>query len=214
MTSRTWLGRATSALAAILLAGAVASASTEPAAALTVGPPSSGAFAVGSTPAGVHDRTSGVRAPEQVATAKPRFDWPLSGPPHVLRRFDPPPRPWLPGHRGVDLAGTAGVAVHAAGPGRVAFAGSVAGVGVVSIDHAGGLRTTYEPVAATVRVGQSLATGDVIGTLLPGHAGCPVAACLHWGLRRGEVYLDPLSLLGFGRVRLLSLDAASSARGE
>jgi hypothetical protein len=37
-----------------------------------------------------------------------------------------------------------------------------------------------------------------------GHPGCPAAACLHWGLRRGEVYLDPMLLLGF-RVRLLPL---------
>jgi hypothetical protein len=35
--------------------------------------------------------------------------------------------------------------------------------------------------------------------------GCPVAACLHWGLRRGEVYLDPLSLLAPPEVRLLPM---------
>jgi hypothetical protein len=27
--------------------------------------------------------------------------------------------------------------------------------------------------------------------------------CLHWGFIAGEVYLDPLSLLGFGRPILL-----------
>jgi hypothetical protein len=30
-----------------------------------------------------------------------------------------------------------------------------------------------------------------------------VAACLHWGLRSGALYLDPLILLGLGPVRLL-----------
>ena len=43
-----------------------------------------------------------------------------------------------------------------------------------------------------------------IGTLVPGHAGCPADACLHWGLRRGDTYLDPLRLLVV-RVRLLPL---------
>jgi hypothetical protein len=45
-----------------------------------------------------------------------------------------------------------------------------------------------------------------IGTLDPGHPGCPVAACLHWGLLRGNVYLDPTTLLSHPQVRLLPLD--------
>jgi murein DD-endopeptidase MepM/ murein hydrolase activator NlpD len=81
----------------------------------------------------------------------------------------------------------------------------VAGRPVVSIDHAGGLRTTYEPVDATVGAGQAVARGSPLGALAAGHAGCPAAACLHWGLRRGEVYLDPLTLLRPVRVRLLPL---------
>jgi murein DD-endopeptidase MepM/ murein hydrolase activator NlpD len=139
------------------------------------------------------------------------FRWPLAGVPRVTRPFQPPPRPWLPGHRGVDLASTPGATVYAAGPGVVAFAGTVAGVGVVSIDHAGGLRTTYEPVMPQVHAGQQVSAGEPIGTLVAGHPGCPVAACLHWGLRRGRDYLDPLLLLHAGRVRLLPLTGAASA---
>jgi murein DD-endopeptidase MepM/ murein hydrolase activator NlpD len=93
--------------------------------------------------------------------------------------------------------------VVAAGAGVVVFAGSVAGRPVVSVAHDGGLRTTYEPVTPSVRAGQAVARGDPIGTLAPGHPGCTAAACLHWGLRRGEVYLDPLSLLRPPEVRLL-----------
>ncbi|MDQ7907254.1 M23 family metallopeptidase [Phytohabitans sp. ZYX-F-186] len=141
------------------------------------------------------------------------FRWPLDGPPHVARRFDPPPRPWLAGHRGVDLAATAGVPVRAAGGGTVHFAGSVAGRGVVSVTHPNGLRTTYEPLEPTVHAGQTVAPGDQIGTLAAGHAGCPAAACLHWGLRRGDEYLDPLALLGLGRVRLLPLAAPAQTAG-
>jgi murein DD-endopeptidase MepM/ murein hydrolase activator NlpD len=139
------------------------------------------------------------------------YRWPLAGTPAVTRPFDPPPRPWLPGHRGVDLAATAGAPVLAAGMGVVAFAGSVAGVGVVSIDHPGGLRTTYEPVTALVPAGARVTAGQPIGVLLPGHEGCPVAACLHWGLRRGADYLDPLLLLRAARMRLYPVNLASRA---
>jgi murein DD-endopeptidase MepM/ murein hydrolase activator NlpD len=121
----------------------------------------------------------------------------------VVRRFDPPPEPWLAGHRGVDLAAAEGAMVRAAGAGVIVFSGRVAGRGVVSVVHSGGLRTTYEPVASQRRVGDVVAAGEEIGRLARGHPGCPVAACLHWGLRRGADYLDPLSLLGLGRVRLL-----------
>jgi murein DD-endopeptidase MepM/ murein hydrolase activator NlpD len=133
------------------------------------------------------------------------FGWPLT-PPSVVRRFDPPPQQWLAGHRGVDLAATPGAVVRASGPGTVIFAGRVAGRGVLSVVHAGGLRTTYEPVTATVAVGEVVASGAPLGTLDPGHPGCPAPACLHWGLRRGDLYLDPLALLGLGRVRLLPLE--------
>ncbi|GFJ89047.1 hypothetical protein Prum_026890 [Phytohabitans rumicis] len=120
----------------------------------------------------------------------------------------PAPAPWLPGHRGVDLAAPAGAPVRAAGTGVVHFAGTVAGRGVVSVAHPNGLRTTYEPVEPTVRTGDRVAVGDQIGLLTAGHPGCPEAACLHWGLRRGDAYLDPLALLGLGRVRLLPLSSA------
>ncbi|SCG47435.1 Peptidase family M23 [Micromonospora siamensis] len=131
-----------------------------------------------------------------------------------VRRFAPPPRPWLPGHRGVDLAGGPGVVVRAPGPGVVLFAGRVAGRPVVTVGHTDGLRTTYEPVRPAVHVGEVLAAGATLGALLPGHSGCPVPACLHWGLLRGTEYLDPLALLAAGPVRLLPVgdDGQAAAR--
>ncbi|WP_369141231.1 M23 family metallopeptidase [Modestobacter versicolor] len=128
---------------------------------------------------------------------------PLPGQLLVARPFDPPPGPYAAGHRGADLAGTAGQPVLSAGAGVVAFAGLVAGRPVVSVEHPGGLRTTYEPVQPTVAAGQPVARGSPLGVLVAGHVGCPVAACLHWGLRRSGTYLDPLSLLRPPRVRLL-----------
>ncbi|MEU8185600.1 M23 family metallopeptidase [Micromonospora sp. NPDC049044] len=139
-----------------------------------------------------------------------RYRPPVDGPPRPVRRFDPPPRPWLPGHRGVDLAAPAGAVVRSAGPGTVLFAGLVAGRPVITVGHPDGLRTTHEPVRPTVRPGQPVAAGTPLGELLPGHPGCPAEACLHWGLRRGADYLDPLALLGLGPVRLLPVGGAGT----
>jgi murein DD-endopeptidase MepM/ murein hydrolase activator NlpD len=144
-------------------------------------------------------------AAAEPAWSAPAWSAPLDGDLRVTRPFDPPPDPFGAGHRGVDLAGIPGGRVLAAGAGVVVFAGMVAGRPVVSIDHPGGLRTTYEPVAPSVAAGQPVARGSPIGRLSAGHSGCPVAACLHWGLRRGEVYLDPLGLVRPVQVRLLPL---------
>ena len=73
---------------------------------------------------------------------------------------------------------------------------------MVSIDH-GSVRTTYEPVVSRVRAGERVALGQVIGILgAGGHCG----GCLHWGLREGKSYLDPLLLIGGrgGRLRLVA----------
>ncbi|MFC8625969.1 peptidoglycan DD-metalloendopeptidase family protein [Streptomyces anulatus] len=124
--------------------------------------------------------------------------WPLTGKPSVLRGWEPPTGPYGPGHRGVDLAAGPGARVLAAAGGRVSFAGRVAGRGVVAIEVAGSgsppLRTTYEPVRALVEEGASTRAGQPVGVLEEGPFHC-AEGCLHWGLRRGDAYLDPLSLL-------------------
>jgi murein DD-endopeptidase MepM/ murein hydrolase activator NlpD len=136
----------------------------------------------------------------------PQGVWPLDPRPEVEATFDPPDDPWGAGHRGVDLAGRIGQAVRSALPGEIRFAGRIAGKPVVTVSH-GDTRTTYEPVVGTVPVGTRVSAGDVIGTLdLPG-SHCFPRACLHWGLIEGaEHYLDPLTLVGAGPVRLLPLD--------
>ncbi|TVT51417.1 M23 family metallopeptidase, partial [Amycolatopsis rhizosphaerae] len=88
-----------------------------------------------------------------------------------------------------------GQPVLAAAEGVVVFAGQVGGQEVLSIDHDGGLRTTYEPVAPTVPPGTQVFQGQPVGAVVPGHPGCPQAACLHWGVRRGGEYLNPLALI-------------------
>jgi hypothetical protein len=102
----------------------------------------------------------------------------------------------------------------------VAFAGPVAGRGVLVITLDGGLRITYEPVRALAAVGQEVAAGEVVGALEDGPSHC--RGCLHWGLLRGAAYLDPLSLfpgwmLRGGPSRLLpvwSLQRRPGALGD
>lgn len=146
-----------------------------------------------------------LTSPAAAEDAVPQGSWPLRPRPEVVRRFDPPASAWGAGHRGVDLLGHAGQAVRAAAPGVVVFAGSLAGRGVLTIDH-GATRTTYEPVDATVRVGQPVRAGQVVGHLRLALGHCFPRACLHWGWLRGERYLDPLALVGAGPVRLLPWD--------
>ncbi|MBZ5737027.1 M23 family metallopeptidase [Nocardioides mangrovi] len=144
-----------------------------------------------------------VAAPA-VADPDPVGVWPLAPQPEVVAGFDPPDDPWGAGHRGVDLLGSPGQAVHAALPGRVSWAGVLAGRGVVVVDH-GSTRTTYEPVEATVGTGDVVAAGDRIGRLSTAGSHCLPQACLHWGWIEDETYLDPLRLVGAGPVRLLPL---------
>jgi murein DD-endopeptidase MepM/ murein hydrolase activator NlpD len=157
--------------------------------------------------------TTTAAAAEPAADAPDGWSWPLgSGQTAIVHAFDPPDQPWQPGHRGVDLAGVEGSAVYAAEDGVVTYAGLVAGVGVVTVTH-GELRTTYQPVAAAVRTGQHVEAGQQVGTLDLDGSHCAPSACLHWGLLRGDVYLDPTSLTtSAGRPRLLPL--GSRALGD
>jgi murein DD-endopeptidase MepM/ murein hydrolase activator NlpD len=146
-------------------------------------------------------------APAQAAYE--RLHWPLRPRPAVVRGFDAPSPNWNAGHRGVDLAGVPGQPVYAAGSATVVFAATLAGRPVVSLAHSGGLHTSYEPVVATVQVGQLVTAESVIGTLAAGHPGCGAAACLHWGAMWGPAaradYVDPLGLLASTPIRLKPL---------
>jgi murein DD-endopeptidase MepM/ murein hydrolase activator NlpD len=142
-----------------------------------------------------------MRGPLVAWADSPGWRLPAAGAPQVLRAFAPPPYDWLPGHRGVDLALYAGQAVRAPAEGTVSFAGPVAGQDVVTVTH-GALRSTYEPVEAAVEVGDHVAAGDLLGWLEPLTGHCR-RACLHWGVLRGQTYVDPLSLVDLGPPVLL-----------
>lgn len=139
---------------------------------------------------------AGVGAPEPVP--KVAGVWPVGVRPAVVRGWEPPASEYGRGHRGVDLAAPPGSVVRAVAPGRVSFAGRVAGRGVIAVELTGTggppLRTTYEPVRATVEKGTEVTTGEALGVLELPRAHCS-HSCLHWGLRRAQTYMNPLSLL-------------------
>lgn len=144
-----------------------------------------------------------------------RLQWPLRPVAAVTRGFDAPEPNWTRGHRGVDLAGSAGQTVFASAGGTVVFAGELAGRPLVSVQHPGGLRTSYEPVRPAVRAGQRVDAGTALGVLLDGHPGCPVRACLHWGAMWGPAsradYVDPLALLASTPIVLKPVDGPDRA---
>ena len=147
-----------------------------------------------------------------------RWQWPLDPPHQVLVPFDPPAHRYGAGHRGVDLAvPSAPTPVRAVESGTVRFSGTVAGRGVVSVVHADGLISTYEPVEGVLEAGVPVQAGTVIGTVedRPELAHCPAATCLHLGARRGEDYLDPMLLLGLrGPSVLLPWGGGPAAAGS
>ena len=128
--------------------------------------------------------------------------WPLNPQPAVLRAFDPPAKPWLGGHRGVDLqASHDGAPVTSPAPGTVSFVGVVVDRPVISVDHGNGLRSSFEAVRSDLDAGAAVAEGDVLGWIQPGH--CTPGPCVHWGVRRGETYLNPLAFVSDLRPSIL-----------
>ena len=135
-----------------------------------------------------------VVGPSRPASATPSAQWvrPVAG--AVVRAFDAPRSRFGAGHLGVDFAASRGTQVRAAGAGVVSFAGSVAGALHVVLAHAGDLRTSYSFLATiAVRRGTRVASGDVVGTTGgagEGHDG----TVIHFGLRSGDTYVDPMLL--------------------
>lgn len=131
-----------------------------------------------------------------VAAARP----PVPG--GVIEDFAPPATPYGPGHRGVDLSAAPGDEVRAALPGTVTFSGDVAGIGYVTVDHGGGLATTYGDLdPRMVAAGQRVGVETVLGRLAAS------ATHLDWGARLDGAYVDPLGLLAAWELHLVDSDA-------
>lgn len=122
--------------------------------------------------------------------------WPVPEPRVLERPFDPPDHAYGAGHRGIDVGARAGASVTAPASGTVLFAGPVAGRSVVTIDHGGGVVSSYDPVVPAVAAGAEVAAGTVVGVVESGEAmHCP-DGCLHLGVRLMGEYIDPRPLFG------------------
>jgi murein DD-endopeptidase MepM/ murein hydrolase activator NlpD len=112
----------------------------------------------------------------------------------LTRPFEAPAHEYGPGHRGIDLAPEGSQTIRAPADGLIAFAGPVAGRGVLTIDHGDGLVTTLEPVTATVTAGSEVERGEAVAALAEG--GHTASGMLHFGVRLHGDYINPLLLLG------------------
>lgn len=119
--------------------------------------------------------------------------WPVA-PFRLTRPYVAPAHAYGPGHRGIDLAPAGLPDVRAPAAGVVAFSGSVAGRGIVTIDHGDGLVTTLEPVVSELEPGTSVERGEMVGAIdVGGHA---AAGTVHFGVRLDGEYINPMLLLG------------------
>jgi murein DD-endopeptidase MepM/ murein hydrolase activator NlpD len=118
---------------------------------------------------------------------------PVHGP--ITRHFEAPPGPYAAGHRGIDFAAPRGSPVRAAADGVVRFAGRVGANLFLSIEHDGGFITTYSFLdGVLVRKGERVHQDQPVARSGLGH---PEESFphLHFGLRRGDEYLDPEPVL-------------------
>jgi murein DD-endopeptidase MepM/ murein hydrolase activator NlpD len=96
-------------------------------------------------------------------------------------------------HKGVDYAAPIGTPVHAAGDGRIRFAGMMGGYGnLVEIEHSSSVVTVYGHLsrfAAGTRVGAHVTQGQVIAYV--GMTGLATGPHLHYEYRVNGVFKNP-----------------------
>jgi pimeloyl-ACP methyl ester carboxylesterase len=142
-----------------------------------------------------------VVGPAAAAPGDPPYRAPVDSP--IVDHFRLPLTPYGPGNRGIDYQTEPGTPIRAAADGVVDFAGPV-GTGLhVVIAHPDGLRTSYSFVR-TVEVvrGQRVMQGDIVATSTD---------TFHFGVRDGDVYLDPELVLGAVHLRLTPAEGVTEA---
>jgi murein DD-endopeptidase MepM/ murein hydrolase activator NlpD len=142
-----------------------------------------------STPA-VQPTRSPSRRPAPSSTA---WHWPLIGP--ITQKFGET-KTQYGFHQGIDIDGDTGDRVRAARGGRVVVAGTFDSCGglQVHIDHGDGIESWYRHLSRIdVKRGDVVAAGAVIGRV--GDTGCSLGSHLHFGIRLGTTFVDPLRYL-------------------
>jgi murein DD-endopeptidase MepM/ murein hydrolase activator NlpD len=116
--------------------------------------------------------------------------WPLAG--TITSPFGPRRSGF---HHGIDIAGTSSDQVRAAAEGKVSFTGAKEVYGnMVRIVHNDGSETLYGHLSKIlVKTGQHVSQGEIIGNV--GATGNATGPHLHFEVRRGTEYIDPMKLI-------------------
>lgn len=133
-------------------------------------------------------------APTSDDPETPTWSWPVTGPRSVVARYRAPAHRYGAGHRGVDLSAAMGTTVSAPADGVVTFRGTVVDRQLITIEHAGGLVSTFEPLRSDLVVGDLIAEGQEIGVVDAGGHTPPGA--IHLGVRLDGDYINPMLLFG------------------
>jgi murein DD-endopeptidase MepM/ murein hydrolase activator NlpD len=158
--------------------------------------PSSVTFAVIRKPSSTGSTSSSSAGSVSPGTSTPAtsgWRWPLIGP---ITQYFGQHLTKYGFHNGIDIDGDTGDPVVAARSGRVVVAGYYDACGglQVHIDHGNGLESWYRHLSEiNVRVGASVSGGTLIGRV--GATGCALGSHLHFGIRRGTTFVDPLRYL-------------------
>ena len=130
-------------------------------------------------------------SPPTSPPTSPAWLWPVDVPRLLVRPFLPPESEYGAGHRGIDIA--AGRELLAPADGVVHFSGAVVDRPVLSLDHGGGVLSSFEAVSSELRKGDRVRRGEEIGVIEPGH--CSID-CVHVGVRVNGAYVSPLLYFG------------------
>lgn len=138
------------------------------------------------------------------AASTPCWEPPIEAP--IVDQFRPPACPWCPGNRGLEYATRPGQSVRAVAAGVVTYSGAIAGDHYVVVETGTGLRVTYGLVERRlVQPGAAVVAGQIIAT---------TTGSFHFGVRRGDRYLDPAPLLGTWRYRPRLVPTDNTPRRE
>lgn len=146
----------------------------------------------------VHLAQDGVAGPSTFAALRRRparcpiaLAWPIGAP--IGDRFGPRGNRF---HAGIDLPAPAGTPVVAAAPGRVTYAGRLAGGWgrLVVLAHTHGVRTLYAHLSnVAVHVGERVPAGSFLGKV--GATGDATGPHLHFEVRLRGAAVDPSTAL-------------------
>jgi murein DD-endopeptidase MepM/ murein hydrolase activator NlpD len=157
------------------------------------------------TPDGRPMRKAFLRAPVEFTRVSSVFN------PHRLH----PILNLIRGHMGTDYAAPTGTPVHAAGDGRVDFAGRRGGYGnAIVLGHSNSIATLYGHMsrfAKNIRVGSHVQQGEIIGYV--GMTGLATGPHLHYEYLINGVHKDPqtVRLPGSEPLRAAALEQFRSA---